>query len=140
MKKGQSLIVSAVLMVLLIVSLASGILLFGRETITDIIGAGEEEIDERVDKTKASIGINSVHSGDEIEVRNIGEVRLPVEFNAYFNDTPYDLNYDCGDFIDTGKGCNLTADGLSQDVCNYDITLYGPYETWDTAQTKETCN
>jgi|GEM_PF-3497621 len=139
MRKGQSLVVAAVLMILIIVALGSGILVFGTETISDVVGAGEEEMDRRIDETRASLAINSVDSNGIIEVRNIGEVELPTDFRIYVDGNHYDTTHTCGNTVEPGDTCNLNLQNFNDDPCDYDITIQGPANTWDEVEAGEAC-
>ncbi|MFP4116557.1 MAG: hypothetical protein ACLFQ8_00695 [Candidatus Aenigmatarchaeota archaeon] len=138
MNKGQTMVVAAILMVSVIIALASGILVFGKENITDVLNVGEEEVDERIDETKASIAINSV--SDKIEVMNIGSVELPVDFSVYVDGEPYEVEHTCGDKIEVGERCNLSLPNFDSDLCTYEITIHGPADTWDEVEAGEACD
>ena len=140
--EGQALIVGAVLMIIVILVVVSGVMIFGTDTIENVFTSGEEEIERRVDKTRATIAITSLHTNSEekVEIRNIGKVEIPVDFNVYLNGTLYDIDPGCSDQITTAENCNLTVQGLDSDsICNYDVKVNGPYETWDRVEAGSTC-
>ena len=139
MKKGQHIVASAVLLVLIILVILSGVFLFARGTMGEVLGFGEEDIKRGVDEANAKILISDVYPEGKIEITNIGKFDIPPEFDAYFNDTLGTIEEDCPDYIDKTESCNITVVDPENDICSYHIIVSGPYRTFDDVEAWEVC-
>ncbi|MFP4116281.1 MAG: hypothetical protein ACLFTQ_03725 [Candidatus Aenigmatarchaeota archaeon] len=130
--KAQTLTIAAVLMVPIILGLVSVVLIFGTDAGEDILGEGEEEMGESIDRTKAAIKIVELdESSKEITVKNIGGVEIPARFRVYLD----------GALVESGR-CG-SADTLSpKGSCTFSVSKYcgdelivrGEYDTFDIVE------
>ncbi len=137
MKKGQHMVLSAVLLVLMIIGVVFGVYIFTTDTTGEVLDIGKGGIEDSIEKGNAAIMISSVEEG-EIEIKNIGRTNIPSDFGIYFNGTPGDTEHDCPEYIEEGEICSITVN--SPNPCDYNIEVHGPYGTWEEAEAEYTCS
>ncbi len=113
MSKGQNLVVSAIVMILIVITVVAGILMFGTDLLDDVFRAGEERTEEFIEEAGSGIAIRHVYTEErKVEIVNIGDVSISSESFRIFLDgelAEHETEY-CDRLLQPGDRCNLTLD------------------------------
>lgn len=129
--KGQAIVVGAILLLVVITVIVSGLFIFTGNLTDFIESTGVNQTESSAREARAAVVIDRVYkSEDKIEVKNIGEVELSTDkTNIYLNGTILSPDVgNCPDELSPGESCNIT---VVPDIENNFVKVVGEYGVWD---------
>ncbi len=130
MKKGISPIIVSVLLIVVVMGLAFTFLIWGNQLSETFDETSREGVERDINELNSAIVISTI-SGNQIDVRNLGQPELSVEtFSVFVNDNLVSItsrNPSTGT-ISTDETVRLT---ISTSAACEDVKVTGQYDTSD---------